>query len=613
MKENTILCYRWDTDDQKNYWQGTADERTFAHLVGIRVKEDWFKWGDSDPPHRQKVIALLADGDTIIKASKDRDWEMDDVCSDFIRDAFYKKDSTGKIIEDTAGNLTPKGRNDDGGLTRYLEDNRQNFKEKIVKASTGGKGSKVDSLCNNKKCPAWRPGTEHEVNDLKKNINMEKMSADAQARAKGLKDHNVDQNKKKGWRDIATYAKFLNNGLEEKRTVPLEFCPHSPAPTWAPARMAINRDDSSSTCPCQCRNKFRSVSCSRRFVHAESTAMKVQSSMRDVKSWKGLDTKNIFRRTKKMMSALSSVFAVLEPVMFLMEVVEMFLPPEDSPELAYMKVQFGVVNGKLESLLQGQDEIKAAIKLLQQTKDIDVGKINTLFNDMTALKPKYFADLRSEGRLQVETELEVEEYQKHASELRFFLNDLLWALTDPQKVSLGIQDNILKLKLKEEKYDCRVVFSLGNQALDLLRKGRRVYLFYLRTRAHQGTASPLKLTNHTQWEEDMHRAIGVIYSEAHSCLSSGGADRHGKESLKNELIMKSAGEAKEILDTRHFAHDWSVVKLEEEKEMAPENHAIHPNTRPTYWIDHTQENSKAKMVAMFRPHSRYVQGDPCRW
>ena len=140
MKENTILCYRWDTDDQKNYWQGTADERTFAHLVGIRVKEDWFKWGDSDPPHRQKVIALLADGDTIIKASKDRDWEMDDVCSDFIRDAFYKKDSTGKIIEDTAGNLTPKGRNDDGGLTRYLEDNRQNFKEKIVKASTGGEG-----------------------------------------------------------------------------------------------------------------------------------------------------------------------------------------------------------------------------------------------------------------------------------------------------------------------------------------------------------------------------------------------------------------------------------------------------------------------------------------
>ena len=38
----------------------------------------------------------------------------------------------------------------------------------------------------------------------------------------------------------------------------------------------------------------------------------------------------------------------------------MFLPEDDSAELSYMKQQFGVVNSKLDQVLSGQDELKAA-------------------------------------------------------------------------------------------------------------------------------------------------------------------------------------------------------------------------------------------------------------
>ena len=79
--------------------------------------------------------------------------------------------------------------------------------------------------------------------------------------------------------------------------------------------------------------------------------------------------------------------------------VMMFLPQKDSAELSYMKSQFGLVNSKLDMVLAGQDEVKAALDILQRTKDIDPQKIHDLRDKVIRLQPILLYELRRENKL----------------------------------------------------------------------------------------------------------------------------------------------------------------------------------------------------------------------
>ena len=60
-----------------------------------------------------------------------------------------------------------------------------------------------------------------------------------------------------------------------------------------------------------------------------------------------------FEKLKKILSGLANCLQYLDGAMAIFSLIQVFLPASDSPELAYMKSQFGIVNTKLDSVLTG--------------------------------------------------------------------------------------------------------------------------------------------------------------------------------------------------------------------------------------------------------------------
>ena len=109
----------------------------------------------------------------------------------------------------------------------------------------------------------------------------------------------------------------------------------------------------------------------------------------------------------------------------------MFLPQKDSAELSYMKSQFGLVNSKLDLLLTGQDEVKAALDILQRTNFIDPIKIHILNRKVIKLRSNLLYDLRRNDKLRTQTKRSLQNLINEFKEaqLESMLKSLIWAVT----------------------------------------------------------------------------------------------------------------------------------------------------------------------------------------
>ena len=109
----------------------------------------------------------------------------------------------------------------------------------------------------------------------------------------------------------------------------------------------------------------------------------------------------------------------------------MFLPQKDSAELSYMKSQFGLVNSKLDEVLSGQDEVKAALDILQRTNFIDPTKIHNLRDKVVRLQPILLYELRRENNLSTQSKRSLEKLIEEFKEVQLesMLKSLIWSIT----------------------------------------------------------------------------------------------------------------------------------------------------------------------------------------
>ena len=109
----------------------------------------------------------------------------------------------------------------------------------------------------------------------------------------------------------------------------------------------------------------------------------------------------------------------------------MFVPQKDSAELSYMKSQFGIVNSKLDMVLAGQDEVKAALDILQRTNFIDPTKIHNLRDKVVRLQPILLYELRRENNLSTQSKRSLEKLIEEFKEVQLesMLKSLIWSIT----------------------------------------------------------------------------------------------------------------------------------------------------------------------------------------
>ena len=129
----------------------------------------------------------------------------------------------------------------------------------------------------------------------------------------------------------------------------------------------------------------------------------------------------------------------------------MFLPEDDSAELSYMKQQFGVVNSKLDQVLSGQDELKAAFDILQLTNSIDPIKIHHLREKVKRLQPQILNDLRRRDKLTTRTKRQLESLinEFREAQLEPMLKALIWAITGKSSCAVNIYFRVSQ-KLHEQ-------------------------------------------------------------------------------------------------------------------------------------------------------------------
>ena len=188
-------------------------------------------------------------------------------------------------------------------------------------------------------------------------------------------------------------------------------------------------------------------------LSTESIAMKTQVSLNT--AGQGLSTateisqskKFNLKTAKKLLSAFANVFQVLDGAMAIFSLVEMFLPQSDSPELAFMKSQFGIVNTKLDTVLSGQDKILAAIKFLQLTNHIDVAKIEHIDSMIQNLLPILRKEMSFNGTLSQKTEYALEDFKNQfdQSQLVSMVRTLILSVTNPSEAAIGADKNLFTL------------------------------------------------------------------------------------------------------------------------------------------------------------------------
>ena len=129
----------------------------------------------------------------------------------------------------------------------------------------------------------------------------------------------------------------------------------------------------------------------------------------------GQKSQRVLRGFKAFGSALAcmgQIGAAVDGAMQLISFINMLGNdgPADSPELAYMKAEFNIVQSKLDKLVQGQTRIEAGVKLLTAVNHVNLNAIRKLYkDDLPKLKSSIKNDLKS-GGITLQTQRKVENF-----------------------------------------------------------------------------------------------------------------------------------------------------------------------------------------------------------
>ena len=93
-----------------------------------------------------------------------------------------------------------------------------------------------------------------------------------------------------------------------------------------------------------------------------------------------------------------------------------------APELLYMKREFAMVNSKLDSLMSGQEEIKAKLDFNARIKDINVGKIETMNLEVYAMMQKLEGDWTATGSFSEQTKRDLDNFIGRVQNFEFCLD-----------------------------------------------------------------------------------------------------------------------------------------------------------------------------------------------
>ena len=302
-------------------------------------------------------------------------------------------------------------------------------------------------------------------------------------------------------------------------------------------------------------------------------------------------------KAKKLLSAFANCFQILDGALAIFSLIEMFLPASDSPELAFMKSQFGIVNTKLDSVLTGQDKISAAIDFLSLTNHIDVAKIESMNQLVVNFLPELRNELAKNVNLSIETKYKLENFktQFDQSQLVSITQALLWSVTDPQRAAIGGDKNILQLYQEKKTNDCKATLAFGFRVIEHLRKARPVIDFYYQFQVL--SEAPIK------WDDELYKVIEKNYFQAQSCLIN--SKTHVVQDMGNFINNKEPSDIVSILQEKYYIHEYFVIKLNTADEF--KHHFIY-NPHSSVMEKKQGESNDKKLIVIERPYSRYVNG-----
>ena len=388
----------------------------------------------------------------------------------------------------------------------------------------------------------------------------------------------------------------------QKKTINLEEeRKKSVLPSASTCTTSRRRRDISGTCAI--KKKFGNLVNSHASSSIEDVAIKTQLSVNTV--GQGLSTvgdateskKFDLKKAKKLLSAIANCFQILDGAMAIFSLIQMFLPASDSPELAFMKSQFGIVNTKLDSVLTGQDKISAAVDFLSLTNHIDVAKIESMNELVVSFLPELRNELANNGNLSIETKYKLENFktQFDQSQLVFITQTLLWSVTDPQRAAIGGDKNILQLYQDKKTNDCKATLAFGFRVIEHLRKARPVINFYYQFQVL--SEAPI------EWDDELYKVIEKTYFQAQFCLTN--SQFFVKQDMGNFINNKEPSDIVSILQEKYYIHEYFVIKLNTADEF--EHHDIYDPHSSVMEKKQGQSNDK-KLIVIERPYSRYVNG-----
>jgi len=610
---------------------------------------------DDKQTRRNKLISLLGAGDTLSDIYQQQNGGMDIQVRKFINDLQYdhrgrqrsakerqnflqtkKVDEFLKgIVEDSVKKDIRKGQQLNkhvGDLLKLVEqaENKMkerakdrsktindakftgNFQSKLQKRTLNGLGEGVDVAIRERHLVGREAGMyallldESEIVTGKKgekkkwdNIETRLLTLDGQKDAAG--------NHKPVVKEPRYSVSTTCNGQRKKRSIfdnildgfeEMEHKTNVSIEHWRGVRHVRKRRESRGAgCSCGCRQKLKRAMTSPPNVYAESISSQVSdlTSTVDSADLKPKSPgKKFLKSMKKVMSALGSICQVVDGVMAVFEIIQIFLPASDSAELAYMKVQFDIVGSKLDSVLGGQNEIKAGIELLQKTKDIDPGLIFSLDKG----KENFLDSIKSaDGQLGVQSERELEYLIKRIQgrDMQAMLNKLLWTITDPGKSVFSDRENIMRVYLRKKGNDCREATSFGFRLMNLIRRARSVVMFHNLVQKVSDTD--------INYEDNLQKALMVVYEESRNCLN--GSNTHAHLDLKTKHRDSSLDDVKENFEEKYYVHDWAVLRYDTANVEVDDNsfRYFHSKTPAQKKYIRDKEGKKTT-VAAYRPHSK---------
>ena len=281
-------------------------------------------------------------------------------------------------------------------------------------------------------------------------------------------------------------------------------------------------------------------------------------------------------------------------------IVDMFTHTSpDSPELLYMKREFAMVNTKLDSLISGQNEIKAKLDFNAKVKAINVGMIETMNLEAYEMMQRLETDWTATGSFTEQTKRDLDNLmgRMESSGLQSMVNTMVWSVIEPAKASFSTESNIFQAFRNSKGNDCFAMATFGMQYIGLIRNATNALNFF---NAIQGLSSSNTIEKGTHT-----KIVHELYDAVVTCLKETTDKKTGKQDL-NDAISASTDVSTlmDDLDSKYFTYKWAVVKLDTTDKIAHYGKRYYTDFEP-FIEEASGKDGDTLIIASYRPHSRY--------